>query len=208
MKRPLLGTVSHRAARRLTALLIAPVLVIGITGCGDNGDGAQGEAQAATGDSSGTAEPTRSMSPDDADPPEPSPEPASLTSGDALEAGLSGELAIQCVYHFDADEVTQQELFSMNGWVSPVADIYVDRDVVYWEIPKEQEGNLTSHVLGTETMTYEWKTPGNGTGITGDSGTNEDGAELADRMRTHARDCAPYTGTLSIFEPDPTILYK
>lgn len=195
---------THDLLRLVPAMFVAPLLVVGLTGCSDKeGQDTATTAleQEAVSSKPATAEPA--PAPEESEPvtPESSPEAAPLDHGSALEAGLSGNIAIKCVYNFDDEEIANQQAFSTSGWSTPVADIYLDGTSVYWEIP--QEDNRISHVLGAGISTYAWKTPGDAAGAKGDTNTEDQRGKLAALMKTHASDCALYPGPNSIFEvPD------
>jgi hypothetical protein len=134
-----------------------------VAGCSSGGgtpvEGAAGGSSSTTEATSPPA-PAEPVAPEETQEatPDSSPEAAPLDHGSALEAGLAGTTAIKCVYNFDDEELDGQRMLTTTGWSTPVADIYLDGEAIYWEIP--QEDNRISHVLGAGISTYAWKTPG------------------------------------------------
>lgn len=192
----------HGPPRLVAALIFTPLLAIGLAGCGDKTEElSASQQQGATSTTAAPPKPTSGPTDENDEAPEASADPAPLAHDEVLEAGLAGNAPIACVYNFDEEEMDQQRMFSMTGWSTAVADIYLNGASVYWEIT--QEDNRTSHVLGTGKTTYAWKTPGDAAGAKGDTSSGSEQAKLAALMETHASDCTLYTGPLSIFEvPD------
>lgn len=116
----------------------------------------------------------------------------------ALTAGFAGDLAIECVYIYDAEEARQQGLLSGSENPTPQATLYLDGDTVFWEIP-QPDGKI-GYVLSVDGFAYLWTLPGSGSGLKAPDPNAGNREALKERMTRNAHDCKAYDGPASIFE--------
>lgn len=196
--------LSHVRLRPAVIALATLGLSFGLTACGSSdGGSATAEDGAATDSSAGTSAdpdegPADTPEPETPDTEEPDDKTPALDHPAALAAGFDGTVAIRCTYTYDDDELRQLQTMSLGADIPPEATVYLDRGVVYWDVP--QPDGRVSHVLGRDGAVYTWKVPGDGTGVEGTDESPDSLAVLEDRMTRNASDCVAYDGPSSIFE--------
>lgn len=177
----------------IAALCGAAALVL--TGCAPGGGGDVG----ANGGTSSTQPPPATAAPDSDTDSELDDDAPVLGHDDALAAGFDHTAAIKCGYTYGEQELAWQRAVNPTAELVPEATIYLDRGVIYWDMP--QPDGRTSHMLALDGYLYTWKVPSDSDAVKNTDATNGGADGLAERLDKNAHDCVVYDGPASIFEP-------